>query len=287
MPSTSRPSFTNWLIIPAGVVAVTLASAMFVLFQSAFREAIPGSLEVGGFTLANFGRLLRPIYLQAFLDTLWFAAICSVANLLLGYPLAYVLVRTRSPSLKSAILVITLMPLFTGDIVRTYGWLAVLGKYGFLNSSLMGLGLISEPLELLYTATGVVIALVQYSMPIMVIILSASISHVDPSLERAARGLGASPVRAFLLVTLPLSLPGIVSGVLTIFAWTLSAFSTPQIIGGGKVNTIATLIYNVGFSNFNFPFAAALSLTSLVMIFLLLGIIGTLARRALTVPVAT
>ena len=104
------------------------------------------------------------------------------------------------------------------------------------------------------------IALVQYSMPVMVIILAAAISHIDVDYERAATSLGASPLNVFLRVTLPLSAPGIISGFITIFAWTLSAFATPQLVGGGKVNMISNMVYNMGFSNFDFPFAAVLSM---------------------------
>ena len=161
--------------------------------------------------------------------------------------------RSRSALLKSVILIITISPLFTGDIVRTYAWLIVLGKNGFINSVLRDLGVIAQPLDLLYTPAGVVIALVQYSMPVMVIILAAAISHIDVDYERAATSLGASPLNVFLRVTLPLSAPGIISGFITIFAWTLSAFATPQLVGGGKVNMISNMVYNMGFSNFDFP----------------------------------
>lgn len=280
--SGERPRFATYMIVPAGIVALVIVCAMALMLQDAFRVHIPGTLDVGGFTLDNFWRLNRPIYIKAFLDTLLYAALCALLDLLLGYPIAYVLVRARSGWLKSAILIITLMPLFSGDIVRSYGWLVVLGKYGVINMFATGTGLVAEPLQLLYTPTGVVIALVQYAMPVMVIILAASISHVDTNLERAASSLGASPIATFFRVTLPLTLPGILSGTITIFAWTLSAFATPQIIGGGRVQTIATLIYGVGFSNFNFPLAAALSLTALILIAIVLAIGGGLARMVTT-----
>lgn len=279
-----RPSFAIFMIVPAALLSVVIASGLVLMLQDAFRTAIPGSLEVGGFSLRNFDRITRPIYVAAFRDTLFYAAICAVANLLLGYPVAYALVRSRSAAVKSAILIVTLIPLFSGDIVRTYGWLVVLGKYGVVNSTLAAVGL--EPVELLYTSTGVLVALIQYAMPVMVIILAASISHVDTDLEKAARSLGASPVRTFLAVTLPLTIGGIVGGSVTIFAWTLSAFATPQIIGGGKVQTIATMIYTVGFSNFDFPFAAALSLVSLVLIAAILWGGSFLSRQLLRAKVA-
>jgi putative spermidine/putrescine transport system permease protein len=279
MQSSRKSPFFHWFVVPAVVLAVVFIAAMAALFQYSFREHIPGSIAVGGFTLANFARIIRWLYVRVFLDSLNYAALTAFFNLLLGYPLAYALVRSRSNVLKSVIMIVTISPLFTGDIVRTYAWLIVLGKNGFINSVLRDIGLIAQPLELLYTPTGVVIALVQYSMPVMVIILAAAISHIDVDYERAAASLGASPLKVFIQVTLPLSAPGIISGFITIFAWTLSAFATPQLVGGGKVNMISNMVYNMGFSNFDFPFAAVLSMTALLLTMALLALIRLSARR--------
>lgn len=109
-----------------------------------------------------------------------------------------------------------------------------------------------------------VIALVHFTLPIVVVMLAAAISHIDRNVERAAVSLGAGRIRVFATVTLPLSIPGIVAATSTAFAWTFSAFATPQMIGGGKVQTISTLVYQVGFASFNFPLAASLSLTGLL-----------------------
>lgn len=279
MQSSRKSPFFHWFVVPAVVLAVVFIAAMAALFQYSFREHIPGSIAVGGFTFANFARIIRWLYVRVFLDSLNYAALTALFNLLLGYPLAYALVRSRSTVLKSVIMIVTISPLFTGDIVRTYAWLIVLGKNGFINSVLRDIGLIAQPLELLYTPTGVVIALVQYSMPVMVIILAAAISHIDVDYERAAASLGASPLKVFVQVTLPLSAPGIISGFITIFAWTLSAFATPQLVGGGKVNMISNMVYNMGFSNFDFPFAAVLSMTALLLTMALLALIRLSARR--------
>jgi len=270
-------------LIPAVIIAVVLVAALTSLFQYSFRETIPGSLKVGDFTLGNFGRMSAWIYLKVFLESLMLAGWTALFNLLLGYPLALALVRSRSRTLKAAILIATVIPMFSGDIVRTYSWLIVLGKNGFINGSLGSLGLIASPFEFLYTPLGVTLALVQYSMPVMVLILAAAISHINPDYEKAASSLGASPWRVFVHITLPLSRPGIISGSVTIFAWTLSAFATPQLIGGGKVNMIANLVYQLGFSNFDFPFAATLSMTALALTLLILAAMRLWLRRFETV----
>jgi putative spermidine/putrescine transport system permease protein len=274
-----RPAYFSWFVLPSVFLAVALAASLASLFQYSFREYIPGSIQVGGFTLGNFGRMGSWVYLRVFIDSVLLSACTALANLVLGYPLAYALVRSKSSLLKSTILITTIVPMFTGDIVRTYSWLVVLGKNGFINGTLKAAGIIDTPLELLYTPLGVTVALVQYSLPVMVIILAAAISHIDVAYEKAAASLGAGPLRVLWNVTLPLSMPGILSGTVTIFAWTLSAFATPQLVGGGKVNMISNLVYQLGFSNFDFPFAAVLSMAALALIFALLGLMSLGMRR--------
>ena len=274
-----RPAYFAWFVLPSVFLAVALVASLASLFQYSFREYIPGSIKVGDFTLGNFGRMGSWVYLRVFIDSLLLSACTAVANLILGYPLAYSLVRSKSSLLKSTILITTIVPMFTGDIVRTYSWLVVLGKNGFINGTLKAAGIIDTPLELLYTPLGVTVALVQYSLPVMVIILAAAISHIDVAYEKAAASLGAGPLRVFWNVTLPLTMPGILSGTVTIFAWTLSAFATPQLVGGGKVNMISNMVYQLGFSNFDFPFAAVLSMAALALIFAILGLMSLGMRR--------
>lgn len=260
-----RRPFLALFVTPAVLVAVAIAVAMAMILQYSLRAYVPGSLDVGGFTLENFADLARPIFLRAFRDTVAICFETALFTLILGYPVAYALVRTRSVALKSFILVVAVTPLFLGEVVRTYSWTVVLGNAGFLNAVLVGSGLIDRPIQFLFTEFGVVLALVHVTLPVMVIMLAAALSHVDRDYEKAAESLGAGPVRAFLTITLPLSMPGVVAGFTTAFAWTFSAFATPQIIGGGKVGVISTLVYQLGLSSFNFPFAATLSLAGLVL----------------------
>jgi putative spermidine/putrescine transport system permease protein len=208
----------------------------------------------------------------------WICFVTAAWTLVIGYPVAYALVRARSPVVKSAILIIVVTPLFLGEVVRTYSWIVVLGNNGFVNAMLMKAGLIERPLQLMFTAFGVVTALVHVTLPVMVLMLAAALAHIDRDYERAAQSLGAGPVRAFLTVTLPLSTPGIVAGVTTAFAWTFSAFATPQLIGGGQVNMISNLVYQLGFASFNFPFAASLSVAGLALTFAVLALLRAAAR---------
>ncbi|MFO5978449.1 ABC transporter permease, partial [Klebsiella pneumoniae] len=231
-----------------------------------------------GFYLGNFKGLFKSIYADAFINTVWLSAKTAVFGLLMSYPLAYALVRTRTVWIKSAILIIAITPLFLGEVVRTYSWIIVLGNSGFLNSLLLALGVISKPIQFMFTQTGVVVALVHVTMPIMVLMLATALSHISPDYEKAATSLGAGPIRALLTVTIPLSIPGIVSSLTTAFAWTFSAFATPQLIGGGRVSTVATMVYQLGFSSMNFPFAAALSIAGLILTILLLMALKRMTR---------
>lgn len=273
-----RPAFVPWFVLPAALTALGLTLALLTVLQYSVRAYIPGSLDVGQLTFDNFRDLLKGVYAQAFYTTVALSFNTALFGLLLSYPLAYALVRTRSGWLKSSILIIAITPLFLGEVVRTYSWIIVLGSSGFLNSLLLGLSIIDTPLQLMFTQTGVVLALVHVTMPIMVLMLATGLSHIDPAYEKAATSLGAGPIRAFLTITLPLSVPGIVASLTTAFAWTFSAFATPQLIGGGKVSTVATLVYQLGFSSMNFPFAAALSVAGLVLTIVLLIALKRMSR---------
>jgi putative spermidine/putrescine transport system permease protein len=254
---------------------------MTAVLQFSVRAYIPGSLEAGGFTLANFTTLLKPLYARVFIDTVWICFLTSASTLIVGYPLAYALVHVRNAAIKSVILVIVVTPLFLGEVVRTYSWIIVLGNNGFINSVLLKLGVIQQPIQFMFTTFGVVVALVHVTMPVMVIMLAAGLSHIDRDYQKAAQSLGAGPIRAFLTVTLPLSVPGVVAGVTTAFAWTFSAFATPQLIGGGRVNMVSNLVYQLGFASFNFPFAASLCVAGLALTIVVLALLR-LAARPLT-----
>lgn len=259
------------LLLPAVVVLAVFAAALAALFRWSVLEFIPGSLQVGGLTLANFRAVLAPQYLGAVRDTIVLSALTTVLTLLCAYPVAYALARTPSRWVRSVILVLTLAPFFTGAIVRTYAWVLVLGNT-----------VITWPVPMLFTERGVLVGLVHFSMPTMILILAAALSHIDPVYERAAASLGATPWRVFRWVTLPLSMPGIVSGALIVFAWTLSAFPTPELLGGGKVKMIANVVKDLGLDSFNWPGAAAFAMLALALTLALLTVVGRVSTGRAT-----
>lgn len=274
---TTQP-YLRTFVTPAALCALGFVAAMAAVLQFSLRAYIPGSLEPGGLTFDNFTALMKPLYARVFLDTVWICFLTAFCTLIVGYPLAYALVNVRNPIVKSIILITVVTPLFLGEVVRTYSWIIVLGNNGFINSVLLKLGLIDQPLQFMFTRFGVVVALVHVTMPVMVIMLAAALAHIDRDYQKAAESLGAGPVRAFLTVTLPLSMPGIIAGVTTAFAWTFSAFATPQLIGGGRVNMVSNLVYQLGFASFNFPFAASLCVAGLALTLAVLSLLRLAAR---------
>jgi putative spermidine/putrescine transport system permease protein len=274
---TPRP-FLRIFVAPGVLMALALLAAMATVLQYSLRVYVPGSLDAGGFTFANFTALLKPLYARVFLDTVAISFLTAALTLLVAYPVAYALVHRQSRLIKAAILITAITPLFLGEVVRTYSWMAVLGNNGFINSVLLALGLIDRPLQIMFTKAAVITALVHVTLPVMVIMLAAALSHIDPNYAKAAQSLGAGPIRTFFTVTFPLSMPGVIAGVTTAFAWTFSAFATPQLIGGGQVNMVANLVYQLGLASFNFPFAASLSVAGLALTLAALSLVRLATR---------
>lgn len=266
------------LLAPAAGALAVLGYALALIFVfSAYRQEA-GSLAVGGLTLANYARIADPLYLGAVWETLVICFWVTLWSAALGYPLAYALIRDPRRWVRSTVLALTVMPLFLGIIVRSYAWTLVLGRRGFLNVTLEWLGA-GGPLELLYTRAGVIVALVQISVPIMVVMVAAALAHVRRDLERTAEVLGASPLRTFWHVTLPLSVPGLVSGAVVVFGWTLSSFATPVMIGGGRVYVMTVMIYDQILGAGNYAFGAALGVFVLGVDLALLWVVGRAAAR--------
>ena len=253
------------LLAPSLVVIAVFAAALMALLRYSVVEFVPGSLKTGGLTAENFRAVLARQYLGAVWDTLLLSAATTLCTLVASYPVAYALARTRSSRVRSALLVLTLAPFFSGAIVRTYAWVLVLGNT-----------VVTWPVPLLFTERGVLIGLVHFSMPTMILLLAAALSHIDPVYERAASSLGATPARVFWRVTLPLSMPGVVSGCLLVFAWTLSAFATPELLGGGKVKMVANVVRDLALDSFNWPGGAAFAVVALAVTLSILAAAGRL-----------
>lgn len=212
-------------------------------------------------------------------DTLWLGVQVTALCLLLGYALAWT--HVRSPAwLQQLLMLLIVMPLLTSVVVRTFAWVVILGRQGIVNTALADLGWIEGPLKLLYTRGGLVVALANVQLPLMVLPLITALQKLDPNLEQASAALGASAWRTFGLITLPLSLPGIVAGSLLTFAASVTAFISQSLIGGGQMLFMPMYIYQQASSLQNWPFAAALSLVFLVAVLGCVSILNLLGRAS-------
>ncbi|QIG46736.1 ABC transporter permease [Nordella sp. HKS 07] len=187
-----------------------------------------------GFTLINYERLLHPSYYVTLSTTFQLAIVVTAICLLLGYPLAY-LAAQLSPRWAGLVLMCVLFPFWTSLLVRTYAWLVLLQRKGVVNTWLQSLGLIDEPLRLVHNFTGTTIGMVHIMLPFMVLPLYASMKTIDQVYMKAAANLGASPMRAFWQIYVPLSLPGLAAGLIVVFALSLGFYVTPALLGGGRV----------------------------------------------------
>ena len=240
-----------------------LAPLAIMLAYSVYRF-VPGGQQIPAFTLENYARFLFDgFYASILADTLLMGLAVTLLSLALSYPLAYTIARSRS-RWKSWLIIIVLVPLMTSVVVRSYGWMILLTNNGVVNTALALLGL--EPVRLMFSFTGTIIALTEVLMPFMVLSLVGVLQSVDPALEEAARGLGAGRLAVFRDVILPLSLPGVAAGSLLVFALSIGAFATPQLVGGARTKVVATVVYNQAVNVLNWPFAAAISFVLMVIV---------------------
>jgi len=208
--------------------------------------------------LDNYIRFADSLYIRIFWRSFVIALVTTAICLLMGYPMAYWM-ATRSPRIRNTLLLLMMLPFWTNFVIRTYAWRFIIAREGILNNSLLSIGLINEPFNLLFTDNAVILGLVYGWVVGMVLPCYASLVGLDRSLLEAAQDLYANPIRTFLRVTLPLTLPGIVSGSILVFVPSFGAFVTPDLLGGGKADMIGNLIQQQFGSASDWPFGAAIS----------------------------
>ncbi len=206
-----------------------------------------------------------PFYLDILWTTIRVSLVSTAVSLLLGYPTAYYMARTTS-RLKQAMVIVILFPFLVSAVVRSYGWMVILGTNGLLNQLLLGLGLISEPLKLLNTEAAVIIGMIHLLIPYMILSLVGVLQSIDPNVEYAAYSLGASPMTTFRRVVFPLSTPGIISGCVLVFTMSMTSYVTPKLLGGSKFRMMATMVVQEINVNFDWGAASAISYILLAVI---------------------
>jgi putative spermidine/putrescine transport system permease protein len=271
------------LLAPSSVfVAVCLLAPLVVLFRYSLNDFVTTKkIMVEALTVANYVKFFTDAYYTNILwTTVRIAVIVTAACLVLGFPLAYVVARTQS-RFKNLLIISIVLPLFVGNAVRAAGWMTVFGTKGFLNATLMGLGLIDKPLEIMFTENAVIIGIIAVNLPFMVLTLQSVIEGVDRAVEEAAFSLGAPPMTMFRRVLWPLALPGILAGTILCGILAMNAYATPFLLGGPLFKMMAPLVYNQFTQQTNWPFGGAIAFI-LMTVTLLLTLAANLilARRA-------
>ena len=263
-------------------IALLLGVPLLLLLRYSLNRFVPGEFMVQALTLENYVKFFSdPYYRDILWRTVYVGFVSTLASVVLGFLPAYHIARIQSQRIKSLWIIVIILPLLMGNAVRVAGWLVVLGDRGLVNTALAKIGLTHAPIQLLYTETAVLIGTISVLLPYMIITLQSVIESIDPSLEEAARGMGASHSRVFTRVLLPLAMPGILVGSVLCFILAMNAYATPLLIGGPTFHMMAPAVYTQISQANNWPFGAALAFV-LMATTLVLTLLSTwlLTRRA-------
>lgn len=233
---------------------------------------------VFSFNLDNYLKLFDPNYLQIYAYSILIAAITTFLCIVLGYPFAYY-IATSKPAMRNILYLMVIIPFWTNSLIRIYGWKSFLGASGFLNSFLINIGLIEEPIEFLYNKGTVILGMTYTLFPFMVLPLYTSIEKLDMTLVEAAKDLGANKISAFTKVILPLTSSGIFAGAIMVFIPSLGYFFVSDILGGGKSELIGNLIERQFQSSNNWPLGSALSIGLIILTLLLVKLYTKLGGK--------
>ncbi|MBN6188501.1 ABC transporter permease [Aneurinibacillus sp. BA2021] len=264
----------KWLLL-----LIPLVYTVFLLYYSMVSVLKLSVYDADGFTLKYITQVFtEPLYLRVLGVTMKTAFLVTVITLLISYPIAYLLVVMESPRWKKIVMSLVMITLWISLLVRTFVWTVILQDQGIINKTLIALGVLTEPIKLLYNTTGVVIGMTHILIPYMVLSLYAVMEGIDRRLIQAAQGMGARPWKAFIQIFFPLSLPGVLSGSLIVFVLGLGYFITPTLLGGQSNMMISKLIQENIQTTLNWSMASAISLVLLAATLLLLGIAAWVAR---------
>ena len=256
------------------VLVLPLLLYLVVLYALPVAGMMLRSIAEPHWTLANFAELLQaPVYAKVLWITLRISLVVTVAVLLLGYPVAYLLARLP-PSLSNLLMILVLLPFWSSILVRSYAWMVLLGRNGIINQLLLGVGVIDTPLRLLNTTFAVYVAMVHVLLPFMILPLFAVLRGIDANLMRAGASLGARPSAVFRQIVLPLSLPGVSAGCLLVFVLALGFYITPALVGGPR-DLMMSIMIQQEIDHFNWPLGSALAV---VLLAAALGTFAVLTR---------
>lgn len=252
---------------------------LFFLIIPLLNVIFPTVFGKDGFSFASYIAFFTDSYNVSILSrTLMIASVVTIFCALLGVPTAYFISRL-SKKARGLLMALTLFPLLTNSVVRSFAWITILGKNGVVNNFLMGMGWIEQPMTLLYTEFAIIIGSIYLFLPTMIMTLVGVMENIDGYLLEAAQTLGAKPSKAFFKVVLPLTLPGVIVGSILVFTGTLTAYTTPQLLGGNKNTVLATLLNQKASTLADWQGAGVIALVMIVITLLVVNILNYLARQ--------
>lgn len=260
----------NILLIPglAWIFIFLILPCILIISLSFFERGIYGGIDYN-FNFENYSRVVEFTYLKILLNSSKIAFLSGFFAVLFGYPAAYFIYKAPA-KYQIALLFLVILPFWSNYLIRTYAWMVLLNNQGLINTILINLNIIKEPLNILYTEFSVIIGLIYNYLPFVILSIYSSISKLDQNLIEASKDLGGSSIKTFFLVTLPLTLPGVAAGFIFVFVLSIGNFITPDLLGGGKFLMIGNLIYDQFLSARDWPFGASLSFVLIfIMLFLL------------------
>ncbi|WP_238948078.1 ABC transporter permease [Clostridium sp. YIM B02569] len=259
----NMPLITRVGPVSAWMILLVAIPFIYVFAMSFMNKGTYGGVVIG-FTLNNFIQVFDPLYLKVFGESFLISAFTTIICIVIAYPFTYFIAQ-KTTIKKTVFMAMVIVPFLVSSLIRLFGWINLLRKDGIINSLLLKLGLINEPLQLVYNTTGVMIGLVYMLLPFMILPLYSSIEKLDKSLLEACSDLGSKPITSFIKVTLPLTMPGIFAGSILVFIPSLGYFFVTDLLGGSKTQVIGNVIRTQFITARNWPLGSAISIFLIVI----------------------
>ncbi|MCY7838214.1 Spermidine/putrescine transport system permease protein PotB [Bacillus licheniformis] len=281
MGAVEQKRFYWFLLVPVLLfLGVFLVLPLVLLLFLSFRDVDAMMNTLDTYSFSQYIEVFSSdIYLKTIGITLWTALKTTVLCLVMAYPAAYLLVKAQTGRLRALFYILLVSPLLTSVVIRTFSWIVLLSQNGIVNEVLISMKVIEKPLPLLWNMNAVIIAYVQVMLPFAVLPLAGSLSEVKPDLKFASMSLGAGRLRTFFFVTLPMTVPGLLTGAMIVFSLSAGSYITPLLVGGRMQPLLPLSIYQQVMQVFHLPLAAAMAITLLAVVSVVIGILGFFQKR--------
>ncbi|MEC0672452.1 ABC transporter permease [Bacillus haynesii] len=281
MGAVEQKRFYWFLLVPVLLfLGVFLVLPLVLLLFLSFRDVDAMMNTLDTYSFSQYVEVYSSeVYLKTIGITLWTALKTTVLCLVMAYPAAYLLVKAPTGRLRALFYILLVSPLLTSVVIRTFSWIVLLSQNGIVNEVLISIKVIEKPLPLLWNMNAVIIAYVQVMLPFAVLPLAGSLSEMKPDLKFASMSLGAGRLRTFFFVTLPMTVPGLLTGAMIVFSLSAGSYITPLLVGGRMQPLLPLSIYQQVMQVFHLPLAAAMAITLLAVVSVVIGILGFFQKR--------